>query len=76
MLSGSRATNRFDPVTLTACGLNAPCTIVLQRRQHDTTTKDYIERRIAEGKSRREATRLLKRYLARRIYPLLQHQPS
>jgi len=27
-------------------------------------TKDYIARRIAEGKSRREATRLLKRYLA------------
>ena len=50
-------------------------TIVLQRRQHHAPTKDYIERRIAEGKSRREATRLLKRYLARRIYRLLQHQP-
>jgi hypothetical protein len=31
------------------------------RRTHDPATKDYIERRIAEGKSRREATRLLKR---------------
>jgi transposase len=50
-------------------------TIVLQRRQHHAPTKDYIERRVAEGKSRREATRLLKRYLARRIYRLLQHQP-
>ncbi len=50
-------------------------TIVLQRRQHDALTKAYIERRIAEGKSRREATRLLKRYLARRIYRLLQQQP-
>jgi transposase len=47
-------------------------TIVLHRRQHDPTTKAYIERRVAEGKSRREATRLLKRYLARHLYRLLQ----
>src|SRR6266498_4420600 len=39
-------------------------TVVLHRRQHDPVTKDYIARRIAEGKSRREATRLLKLYLA------------
>jgi len=48
-------------------------TIVLHRRQHDPTTQAYIERRIAEGKSRREATRLLKRYLARHLYRVLQH---
>jgi transposase len=47
-------------------------TIVLHRRQHDTATKDYIARRIAEGKTRRDATRLLKRYLARHLYRLLQ----
>ena len=47
-------------------------TIILHRRQHDPTTKDYIAKRIAEGKSRRDATRLLKRYLARHIYRLLQ----
>ena len=47
-------------------------TIVLHRRQHDPQTRAYIARRIAEGKSRREATRLLKRYLARRLYRLLQ----
>ncbi len=47
--------------------------IVLHRRQHDPTTQAYIERRIAEGKSRREATRLLKRYLARHLYRVLQH---
>jgi transposase len=51
-------------------------TIVLHRRTHDATTKDYIERRIAEGKSRREATRLLKRYVARHIYRLLEQQPA
>jgi transposase len=49
-------------------------TIVLHRRQHDAKTKDYITRWIAEGKSRREATRLLKRYLARHLYRLLQNQ--
>jgi transposase len=49
-------------------------TIVLHRRQHDPATKDYIAQRIAEGKSRRDATRLLKRYLARHLYRLLQDQ--
>jgi transposase len=50
-------------------------TIVLHRRQHDPATRDYIARRIAEGKTRRDATRLLKRYLARHLYRLLQQQP-
>jgi len=50
-------------------------TVVLHRRQHDAATKDYIARRIAEGKTRRDATRLLKRYLARRLYRLLQQEP-
>ena len=49
-------------------------TIVLHRRQHDTATQDYIARRIADGKSRRDATRLLKRYLARHLYRLLQNE--
>jgi transposase len=48
--------------------------VILHRRQHDAKTKDYIARRIAEGKSRREATRVLKRYLARHLYRLLQNQ--
>jgi transposase len=49
-------------------------TIVLHRRQHDPATRDYIAKRIAEGKSRRDATRLLKRYLARHLYRLLENQ--
>jgi transposase len=49
-------------------------TIVLHRRRHDPATRDSIARRVAEGKSRREATRLLKRYLARHLYRLLQNQ--
>jgi transposase len=50
-------------------------TIALHRRQHDPATRDYIPRRVAEGKSRRDATRLLKRYLARHLYRLLEPQP-
>jgi transposase len=49
-------------------------TVVLHRRQHDPATREYIARRIAEGKSRRDATRLLKRYLARQLYRLLQNE--
>ncbi len=49
-------------------------TIVLHRSQHDPATRDYIAKRIAEGKSRRDATRLLKRYLARRLFRLLQNE--
>jgi len=49
-------------------------TVILHRRQHDPTTREYIARRVAEGKSRRDATRLLKRYLARHLYRLLQTQ--
>ena len=51
-------------------------TIALHRRQHDAATKDYIAKRIAEGKSRRDATRLIKRYLARHLYRLLEQQPQ
>jgi len=47
---------------------------ILHRRQHDPTTKDYIARRVAEGKTTRDAVRLLKRYLARHLYRLLQNQ--
>jgi transposase len=50
-------------------------TAILHRRQHDPATKAHIARRIAEGKSRRDATRLLKRYLARNLYRALD-QPT
>ena len=42
-------------------------TIALHRRQHDAATRDYIARRVADGKTRRDATRMLKRYLARHL---------
>ncbi len=49
-------------------------TVILHRRQHDPATKEYIARRVAEGKTRRDATRLLKRYLARHLYRVLDNQ--
>ena len=50
--------------------------IVLTRRRIHQPTIDYIERRVRQGKSRREATRCLKRYLARTLYRLLEHPPA
>ena len=49
-------------------------TVILHRRQHDAATKDYIARRVTEGKSPRDATRILKRYLARHLYRVLNNQ--
>jgi transposase len=48
-------------------------TVILHRRQHDPATRAYIARRVAEGKSSREATRILKRYLARHLYRVMQN---
>ena len=41
------------------------------RMQHHPETKAYVDRRTAEGKTRREIRRCLMRNLARRLYPLL-----
>ena len=48
--------------------------LVTRKRTHPATIA-YIERRLQEGKTRREATRCLKRYLARSLYRLLEHGP-
>jgi transposase len=50
-------------------------TIVLSRRRVDAETKAYVARRLAEGKSEREAVRCLKRYLARSLFRLLEAMP-
>jgi transposase len=51
-------------------------TIAITRARCDPTTRAYIERRIAEGKSRREAIRCLKRHLARHFHHLLAPHPE
>jgi transposase len=46
--------------------------IVISRLRWDPRARDYLERRQAQGKTRREAIRCLKRYAAREIYNLIQ----
>jgi transposase len=45
--------------------------VVMVRMVSDPDTRLYMERRVKEGKSKREAMRCLKRYVARELYPLL-----
>jgi transposase len=49
--------------------------ILLTRKRTHSPTIAYIERRTSEGKTRREATRCLKRYLARNLYRILENPP-
>jgi transposase len=48
---------------------------VLTLERCDPATQAYIARRVASGKTRPEARRCLKRYLARKIYRRLEHPP-
>ncbi|MFI5609448.1 IS110 family transposase [Amycolatopsis sp. NPDC051903] len=45
--------------------------IVLVRLRWDRRTRDYIDRRVREGKTKREAVRCLKRYIARELYRII-----
>lgn len=45
--------------------------IVLARMSHDQRTRDYVARRTTEGRTKREIIRILKRYVARELYPVL-----
>ncbi|WP_412125930.1 transposase [Streptomyces platensis] len=45
--------------------------IVQSRLRFDARTRNYYERRIAEGKTRRENIRCLKRYAAREVFHLI-----
>ena len=42
-------------------------TIVLCRMTYDTRTRGYVERRVAQGLSKKKIIRCLKRYLIREI---------
>ena len=45
--------------------------ICLARMRRDQRTQEYVARRTAEGKSKREIIRCLKRYIAREVYRVL-----
>jgi transposase len=51
-------------------------TIAICRLRHDPVTQLYAARRAAEGKTPRDIKRCLKRYLARRLYRLLEANPN
>jgi transposase len=51
-------------------------TVILSRRKNHPATIAYIQRRTSEGKTTREAIRLLKRYLARHLFRVLEAMPQ
>lgn len=50
-------------------------TVARSRLRYHQPTRDYRDRRTAEGKTPREIKRCLKRYIVRDLYRLLEHQP-
>ncbi len=51
--------------------------VTMTRMVYDPRTRGYIERRMKEGLTKREAMRCLKRYIAREVYQHLpRHEPS
>ena len=55
---------------------NALWTIAMVRLSCDNKTQQYVKRRQAEGKTKPEAIRCLKRYIARETYKHLTHQKT
>lgn len=47
--------------------------IVITRMRHHQPTRDYVARRLAEGKTMGEIARILKRYAAREVFKHLPH---
>ena len=48
--------------------------IAIGRLRTDPRTKAYVQKRIAEGHSKLEAIRCLKRYIAREVFTLISQQ--
>jgi len=55
---------------------NALYTIVVVRMRYDQRTRDYVQRRTTEGKTRSEIIRCLKRFVAREIYQVITNPPT
>lgn len=49
--------------------------IAVCRMSRDERTRAYVAKRTAEGKSKKEIIRCLKRYIAREIYRILSTLP-
>ena len=50
--------------------------VTIVRLRHHQPTRDYVERRTAEGLSKREIIRCLKRYIAREVFAALPRPPE
>jgi transposase len=50
--------------------------VTVTRMRHHEATRNYVERRTAEGLSKREIMRCLKRYIAREIFHALPNKPA
>ena len=48
--------------------------IAIGRLRTDEKTKSYVARRVAEGHSKLEAVRALKRYIAREVYGIIMRR--
>jgi transposase len=51
-------------------------TVIICRLRRDPNTRAYLQQATARGKTRRDAIRLLKRYLARHLYRILTNPPN
>jgi transposase len=49
--------------------------VAVTKRRCEPTARAYIARRVVEGKTEREAIRCIKRFIARRVWRLLEHRP-
>jgi len=75
--SGGQVTNRYRVNHYGDRQLNrALHTVVQSRIRHHDTTHDYVARRTTEGKTSREITCCLARYIARDLYRLLESGPA
>ena len=54
---------------------NAIHTIAIIRAKHHPETRAYLDRRIREGKTKREAMRALKRHISRDLFKRLAESP-
>jgi transposase len=50
--------------------------IAVTKARIDPSTRAYLDRKLAEGKTNAEAYRCLKRHIARRVWHLLSHTPD
>jgi hypothetical protein len=57
-------------------GKQALYIVTIVRLRHHQPTRDYVERRTAEGLSKREIIRCLKRYIAREVFAALARPPE